>query len=390
MRDCVYFVDVDTLQNAVRRMTAELAEAMAAMGIRSKFFSPEGSLDELAADAQAGGVAAVVSFNIYTVLAPTVVELAQRHRIPLFFYNTDHPHLGYESHLQLMEAFPDLLITLTGEDELTAAQALHPDRPSFFVLRQGATRQDEASWDKRDIPHLAVGNNPIAGQFGAVTDPEELRRLAHRIPAIGELGQDRLNRMVEIHEAAPFKPMAEVLDEALAGADPPLDDQLRLLRLFDLYARTHVRARALTELLRVPALICGHGWDYLRDRNSRAHLLGSVETEKVQAFTRRARFLYNLVPPYYSCSERVLEAAILGTPVVTTPSRFFQREFGDSLTYFQAPEELAALLAHPPSENEVREKAVRARAIALERHTWDQRARAILDLLHIQPPGTAP
>ncbi|MGE5504997.1 MAG: glycosyltransferase [Actinomycetota bacterium] len=382
MSERVYFFHAPTLQNAIRRMTEELAEAVACRGYETRLFSPADDTAEFDQDVAAGRVAAVVSLNLYGFPAP-FVETMRAARVPLFFYSTDHPYLGYEDHRFLLQSFPVLRISLTGEDEVAAARHLH-GRGDFQVLRQATTPHDEAPWAARDIPHVVVGNNPVARNNDRTQHPEIFRQLWPG--AIGPEGAARANRMVEIHDAAPLKPLAEVLEEAISVEAAPVDmgQRMRTVFLFDLYLRTRVRLRALEKLAELPAVICGDGWDFLRQRPCRAHFLGSVDTARVLALIRRARFVYNLVPPYYSCSERVLEAAVVGTPVATTPSRFFEREFGDALWTIGLDGDPSALLDAPPAEDDLRARAARARAAVLERHTWAERAGHIVDFIRTQ------
>ena len=84
------------------------------------------------------------------------------------------------------------------------------------------------------------------------------------------------------------------------------------------------------------------------------------------------------MPSYYSCSERVLEALALGSPVLTTPSAFFRDAFGDGLRYFADGAGLAALLDSPDDDATRDARLDQGRAQVLAGHTWDQRARTIV------------
>lgn len=382
MHNRVYLIHVDTLQNAVKRMTEEIAFALEAQGFETTLFDPFVSTDDYFADLAAGAVAGLVSLNLYGFNTRELVAATNQAGAPVFFFSTDHPYLSPDKQAELLGNFTRIRISMTGESELAAALRLYgPAAAAFSVLRQGTSVHAEAPWSKRDIPNLTVGNSPLANHVEGQQDPETFRRLW--LPSYGEELTSRLNRMVEIHDADPRLPLLEVLDEALAGeplAEPPSrDHQSFCLCVFDLYQRTRIRAEGLRRLAEAPGLICGLGWDFLKGPRTRAHFLGSFPSQKVLDLASRARYLYNLVPQYYSCSERVLEAATLGTPVVTTPSAFFDREFGATLKTIASADALSEHLAHPEPEDVVRERVARARAIAVERHTWTERTRHIAE-----------
>lgn len=386
MRNRVYLIYVETLQNAVKRMTFELANALSGLGFETCLFNPETAPDGFHADAAAGKVAGLVAFNTYGFNTPDFVAAMERAGIPLFFYSTDHPYLGLHVHKDLIASFSRLRISLTVDEWAVTAGILH-DRPEVFsVLRQATEYADPTPWEKRDIPHLVVGNNPLASipvdasrphsGDSAICDPAIFRNVWHT--AVGELGAERLNRMVEIYEAKPFHQLSDIVDDAIRAetvSEPAsLVDIQRYTHFLDMYLRAVVRLRVMRELLQTPVLICGQGWDFLRAQPSRAHFLGSVESGKVLSLTGRTQRMYNLIPTYYACSERVLEAAMLGTPVISTPTRFFQDEFGDSLTLCAAHEDFIEAIHRVESQDVIVERTARARAITVARHTWAERA----------------
>ncbi|MGE5506653.1 MAG: glycosyltransferase [Actinomycetota bacterium] len=382
----VYFAHRGTMQNVLARMAEEMAAALDGTGLEGRLFDPAGpSLATFAADFNAGRVAGLVSVNMYNALPPEVLAVWNACGLPAFFYCTDHPYLGWEGYRQVLDTWRNPLFSMTGEDEVALAGRLFGQPERFQVLRQGAVPHAEAPWQGRDIDHLVIGNNPIPVWFPGIHDPEAFR---NTWPLLGgPVTSARLNRMVEDNRADPRKPLADLVDDAVGDEPVELAEKIRLGKILGLYLCAHVRAWALHVLLQTDTVVAGMGWEYLEVPNRRGRLIGGVDSRETMALTARARRLYNLSPAMFSCSERLLEAVALGTPVVTNRSAFLQRTFGDCLSTFDTLDELVAIVTACEPEDVVRERVARARRIFLAGHTWAHRARVIAETLRTVPPA---
>ncbi|MGE5504998.1 MAG: glycosyltransferase [Actinomycetota bacterium] len=372
----IYLCDATTLQNTIHRMIHELGDAFAALGHEVGYLDlgDQASCDRFAADFNEQKISIVLQLNLYNDHFLKASGIFSASGVHFFFYGTDHPYFGYDNYATFLDGYSRLTISLTGRDEVALARRLFPRRPETFIEMQQATAEHAvASPDGRDLGPLLVGNNPLLGRGSP--DPEGFR---NQWPQRFGLGAARhINAMIEISRANPLKPLADVVNEALDAAfyTAELSEVRQLAGIFDLYQRSRVRADAIAALGRSDAVICGQGWEYLADRVP-GNFLGSVDNSEVQGLIRRSRAVINAVPHYYSCSERVLEAAMMGTPAVTTPSRFFVEEFGDALTYYTRPADLAGAVATAEAADP--DQLARARAIVAARHTWKARAERII------------
>lgn len=380
MRNLVYLLLGDTLQGTLNRMTGELAAGFAAHGLEPRFFRGEApdTMEALGRDLQDNRVRAIVSMNIYLDALYRFGPFCEQHRVPLFFYCFDHPVIGYVRYSRLISNVSDVVISLTGEDELAAAGQIIGRPRNFTVLRQGVNPDLAPQPGERDIPGLLIGNN--VGLNGTWGSPELVRASWRELsPAAARA----LESMVELHAANPLTPLHELARRAMPPSIASIPTLIELANRFDFYMRSKVRTDAIAALLDHDVVVCGEGWDHLRRPGQRATFLGSTPNAQCMELMRRTRCLFNIVPEYYSCSERVLEAALMAVPVVTTRSRFLEAEFGDTLRYATTAGELPDLMRQAGEEVAGGDdrRLARAAGIVRDRHTWTHRAAAILGTL---------
>ena len=144
MRPLVYLIHVDTLQNALSRMTADIGRALGALGAEVRAFDPAGA-DAFFAEAEAGRVAGLVAFNVYGV-PDGFLDRLDACGVPLFFLSTDHPYLGWFVHRELVARVRRLRLTLTNEHWVTLAERLHDAPGRFALMRQAAAPATSRIW----------------------------------------------------------------------------------------------------------------------------------------------------------------------------------------------------------------------------------------------------
>lgn len=130
--------------------------------------------------------------------------------------------------------------------------------------------------------------------------------------------------------------------------------------------------------------IYGRGWDDLVDRDLIA--ARHVPNDQLPAVYASAGVLLNDhwddMRRWGMISNRLFDATASGTPVVSDDIDGLDELFGGAVATYRTPDELAAtvaeLLADP---EEARRRAGAARALVLERHTFDHRARSLIEIL---------
>lgn len=151
------------------------------------------------------------------------------------------------------------------------------------------------------------------------------------------------------------------------------------------YTQVHARRRLrlAPQLLQLPAVIHGHGWESVAVRGARASLRGATDFRTIQAMSARSRLVLNVMPPVNDAPhDRTFYAMLAGAAYLTDPNAFFRREYWehDEILFFDLGttslvEQVDALLGDPARLAEVAEAGTRTTA---ERHTWRHRARELL------------
>ena len=386
MHDIVYFLTHPTLQGTVARMNRELADGFSALGFRCEKvpYQPE-SFSEVAAfkaDIEGGRVAIIMDLGLYRAWVDQTGSYITRNRIPFFFYGFDNPAEGLASYGTLLDIFPEAFISFTSDDFTAAAPAYLGRRGHFLTLPQAAHEVPMRDSGAIDRFGLLVGNYVSRGRDdGSDRSVAGYDRFWER-----ESPQDRqwLQRMLKLHDAQPQRSLFAIADEIAPQLS--VDARAYLIRTFDIRQRVEVRLRALDALIpHEELLVCGQGWEPLAAQSGNVTFLGSTPNHNVLALMGRAQYVINAIPEYYGCSERVIEAAIRGCPVITNRTRFLDSEFGDSFWYFRDAESLRAAIREIRSGEGVQERIAEARRTALARHTWRHRARTIVE--HVYAAG---
>jgi hypothetical protein len=81
----IYFMDSPTLQNTIRRMSSEVAAAVARLGYPVKFLDEGPGLREFSDDFNACKVGAIVAFNMYWPKLNQLAEILGAANVHFFF-----------------------------------------------------------------------------------------------------------------------------------------------------------------------------------------------------------------------------------------------------------------------------------------------------------------
>jgi len=159
------------------------------------------------------------------------------------------------------------------------------------------------------------------------------------------------------------------------------------------YVQIHAlrRLRLAPQLLELPAIIHGSGWESIDVPSSRAVLRGPVDFREIQRLTGRSRIALNVMPPVNDAPhDRTFYAMLAGAVYLTDPNDFFRREYweGDEICYFDLRtttlvDEVQTLLADSVKLTEI---AAAGCATTAERHTWRHRARELLAFAEAPTP----
>ena len=139
--------------------------------------------------------------------------------------------------------------------------------------------------------------------------------------------------------------------------------------------------------------IYGRGWDDLVDRDLIA--ARHIPNRQLPAVYSSAGVLINdhweEMRRWGMVSNRLFDAAACGTPIVTDEVPGLEEIFGDSVATYASPRDLAAVVEQILTDPEAtRRRTDEARARVIAQHTFDHRARTLLEILEKHGLDTPP
>jgi hypothetical protein len=227
---------------------------------------------------------------------------------------------------------------------------------------------------------------------GAIADPERIKENIQRSvpPQIFRL----FEMLSELWLADLEQPAHELLNHLLAelGLDLPPEQRKQLdpvlLGNANRYIRNHERLRIMRQFAALPLTIFGKGWRELLP-GAKCKFLPELPYYKSHEELCRAKVALNVQPlSVWGVGERAFDATVNGVPLATTRNPLLDSLFERGREYLPyaldadaldaAAADIAALLADRARREAM---AAAAREKALAAHTWEHRARAVLELM---------
>jgi hypothetical protein len=369
----IYILDEPTLQGTVSRLANELSDGFRKIGYVVKRLngaevqSTRLFLDDL----HSGQISLILSVGLYSSVTLQVSEFCTRQKIPYFYFGFDNPAVGWEGYNQLLDHFPDAIISFTSKQFTKLAPIAVRRDKSYCTLAQGVSDTYKFSTGAPTRVGLFVGNVPPHPNMQGVSPfPEFYDRLWESFPSSVSTALLSMQQQCLIDQhLSPYELIAPDTDFGDGF------DYRRLMLELDYAMYFGARMNTVAALVKShEAVICGSGWEYFQQSSGKCRFLGSIPNGEVQKLLSRACYLVNSMTHFYACSERILEAAMLGCPVISTSTEFLRDEFGDSIWYYDDADSLKAAIWNIKSGKGVYQRIQRAREIALARHTWSLRA----------------
>ncbi len=330
-------------------------------------------------DIEENQVSLILSVGMYNDALYQFGERCTQQRIPMFFYGFDHPAFGYLPMKDMLAHFPKAIITFISDDFTNAAPRYLGNQGHFATLIQGVDPELQKSVPEHKEPFglfvANLNNHPAMG--GNPPPPDFYEQLWSNFPKEVRTELKKMHERVNRHWRKSLFDLTPPGARFQNGITP-----LHLIAEFD--RGYYFRGRVNTVEALIPdedCVVCGVGWDHLYSGSGRVRFLGSMDNDQVMSLMGQATFLINSTASYYSASERILEAAAIGCPVITTKTKFLEAEFGNSLWYYNDATSLRMAIRQIRSGENVAEKTERAKQIALERHSWAARVRDIIGIL---------
>lgn len=372
---------------AVRAHVDDLAHAFTELGFDSHIVDLEGDagggLTELFAFAQAGRLAFVhgmVGWGAGVVVAGH--DLYQAMGVPFVHHMQDPPYFAHDRlvagtarkliavHDAAYESYLQRVPALRGPRRLLTCGGRAPDAPLL-------------PFEQRNIDVLVSMSVTPAAQLDAelAALPPDPRRLVRQIVEAALDSSD-----VVVHDVA-FRLLAPRGIEEWFAAPERHSGELRFALALMQVAYQHVHARRrlrlAPQILALPAVIYGNGWEGLVGKKSRAQVRGPASFAEVLDATARARIALNVMPPVNDAPhDRTCYAMLAGAAYLTDPNAFFRREYraGEEIGFYDLrtrtlADEVRTLLDDPAR---LAAMAEAGRAATAARHTWRHRAEELL------------
>lgn len=275
-----------------------------------------------------------------------------------------------------------------------------PDKTSADILKGAGAKQTHF------LPHAfeaSLATSPDAERTvplvfcGSLMDPIEIESIWKQ-----HLPQNIVKGLVQAAEITLFDPnqtYQEAFEELMKFHSEffstlSQEEITQLVLYLDRYIRAKDRINLLIALEGLPIHIYGNclshrNWgDFLDLKNGDYRISPAVNFQSAILIMKNAQIVVNSSPMFKTgAHERIFYGLGLGAAVLTNETPWNQEHFSkeELLTYPSGDpklvyDKIADLLNHP---NHLKDMALRGQQKVLERHTWDVRAKQLLDLIEI-------
>ncbi|MGI9862418.1 glycosyltransferase [Moorella naiadis] len=347
------------------------------------FLAPDSSMR--LQEAFAGPIELVIAFNAIGIdFRLGAKSLYDAREVPFVAIMVDHPVY----HLQRLEQeVENLIIACVDRSHVNFINNYFSFQKSSIFLPHGGCYVSQGSINPNQQPR------DIDVLFGgSFADPDILRNLWNDPK---NLLTNLLNDIADFLLTQDCLSIEEGADQVLAARGIYLSYELTrkfilLLPLVDKYIRAYRRLACLKTLARsgLKVEIYGSNWESAGlDGNFIIHQ--AISFPEMLNLMQRARIVLNIGPNFPDGShERVFSAMLNGAVAVSDYNKFYAQEFvnGENIILYSwtkldtLPDQVAGLLSRQDKLNEI---ALAGRRLAIQKHTWLERAQTILQRVDI-------
>lgn len=299
---------------------------------------------------------------------------------PKYNYVLDHP-VWFHDHLQ--ETPKDYTIFTLDRNYVTfAKQHYHID--ARFFPPGGITSANSVCDRHYDVTFIGTYLDNSSDILQALEKLDRPQRFL-------------VNRLWLIMRRQPHLPAETALSMALSyyGKELSSDEFLQLLRdmrTFILFISYRYRAKLLETLLAagISIHVWGRSWEFCPLRRYTGFIWHNEDltTEQCLQVWQQSRIALNAMSWHKDAiTERILNSMLQGAAVATERNPYMESHFEDGadIIYYdlahleELPQRLSALLDQPDVLSSIAQNGYQK---ALESHTWDARAKELLEIIH--------
>lgn len=254
-----------------------------------------------------------------------------------------------------------------------------PSRPvPYYLPMAGATQEEGPCFLEKENKVVFFGSRRDLGALEREIDGSPLKGALWSVIE-GLIANPHFTAEAMIAELGRRRNCEDVMESLM------LHDFLLLTA--DEYVRSYFRQKTILALAKSGIPIDLYGWsDKEAAQYPNVSLKGQADFEEMLLTCRRSRFVLNVNPwTKDGAQERVFNAMLGGSVAVTDASEFLEREFadGENILFYRLnriealPERIQYYMDHPDEAERIARNGYR---IAGERHTWEARAGAMMEM----------
>lgn len=310
-------------------------------------------------------------------------ELYLKNPDTLFWsFLVDHPYYLYS---RLLEQHNNQIVSCVDYAHIQYLRKCHPNiKYSCFMPHGG------------NIP--AVSPKPFNEReydvvlMGSYTNPQSLLEDFNQYP---DLLKVISNQVIETY----FSTYSNTLEDLFAYyfkeyqlnfSDEDFANVLQSLTSVDLYIRSKNREQILNMLTsnNITVDVFGSGWEnYLCSNPENLKIHGTLPYPQAQKIMCNSKIILNPLPLFTNGSHvRVFTSMLCGAVCVSERNLYLQKEFTDkeNICFFdmysldELPKSIKELLSEPAKAESIAQKSL---TLATQKHTWEHRAKAIIEFV---------
>lgn len=306
---------------------------------------------------------------------------------PFFAFLVDHP----------MYHLPRLKDTTSNEIIVSCMDAEHISyidnmAPEFSRKFMRVFVPHGAPINHEDLDNSEV-ERPIDILFaGSFTDPDEIRNTwKQSFPYMGKIADSIIEFALHDQEKPFHNVVEQVLNEkGISFADSQLMVFWNLMTSVDLYIRNKIRMDIISQLHSLPAKVdvYGNGWDKLKlHTNKSVRFYQPLSFTEVQEKMKQSKMTLNVIPSIRNgAHERIFTSMLMGSAALSTSNSYLRKNFehGSNIILFESKQDLSSIVVEYLEDRvKLQEIAQKGKETALLNHTWQNRARDIIEFIEM-------
>lgn len=303
-------------------------------------------------------------------------------QVPFFCYLVDHP-IYHQNRLDYNLKAENLIVSCLDRTHVDYLNNYYKGTFTKAFIPHGASLGNIS-----EIPANSLNKRNTDILFtGTYTDPVKHRNVW--------LQDHEYKTMIdEIVEKSLYEsniPLIDVAEVVLHSKGKRLTPDRRFTNLLvhaDYYIRGYRRKKVLESFKHLSLMIFNTDWQYLKNKNGRIQIYPSIDYLEFQYKLQHAKMILNILPNLsYGGHDRIFTAMLTGGVSLTDKNKFLESNFthGENILFYDLddPNLEEKVVSYLQDVDMLERIALKGREIAKKNHTWEQRAKSILNVIKL-------